>query len=194
MKKLLYILLLLILSNIQASYAGDEYDDYLYDTVYLKEVVVPEEIDSILRNVVIPQLQESRMDSTHHPLVINVYDDELTIEIFDSATVVDFGLFFKGYNDSYPYMVYFYEDADVQVSTKAMPLRVHSPANVYTYDPSHWRYHKHDNEYRLTFCDPSIKYPWLDNYTPEERSIIFKFLYSEDSNVVREAIREFLNP
>ncbi len=129
--KLCPVVAVLILFSTTVSYAGDEYDDYLYDTVYLKEVVVPEEIDSILRNVVIPQLQESRMDSTHHPLVINVYDDELTIEIFDSATVVDFGLFFNGYNDSYPYMIYFNKVADVQVSTKSMPLRVHSPANIY---------------------------------------------------------------
>ena len=52
----------------------------MYDTVYLKELIVPDEADSILKNIIIPQLQRNGADSTHS-LVVNEKNGVLTISV-----------------------------------------------------------------------------------------------------------------
>ena len=151
-------------------------------------LIVPDEADSILKNIVIPQLQRNGADSTHS-LVINEKNGVLTISVYNAGAVVDFGAYFTGYNGSYPYMVYFCDGYGRQTSSaKTIPIKVCHYDMAYPYDPPFWEYVTSDNRYEMTDCDTFSRYPWMKKYTPEQRAVILEIMNSADSDLVEDII------
>ena len=193
MKNIVYILFLsLLFSGVVANAFNDEVCDNcaygMYDTVYLKELIVPDEADSILKNIVIPQLQRNGADSTHS-LVINEKNGVLTISVYNAGAVVDFGAYFTGYNGSYSYMVYFCDGYGRQTpSAKTIPIKVCHYDMAYPYDPPFWKYVTSDNRYEMTDCDTFSRYPWMKKYTPEQQAVILEIMNSADSDLVEDII------